>query len=137
MSANIRSAPSSAKSLAANNGQVSFAENMCKKFANFRAFFPRIANKILRKHRRIGSSHVMQWLANGMLVPWMLARGPDWEACWASHGEFTTKLENKTEFYKHFDAAWISSCLSVTKWSQWSRKIIIESVSLIIDGVIF
>ena len=65
-----------------NNGQIrrfSFAENVSKKFANFRAFFPRVANKSLRKYRRIGFGHMTWTLTNRETVWPMLARGPGWQ----------------------------------------------------------
>ena len=62
-----------------NNGQIrkiSFAENLSKKFANFRAFFPRVANKSLRKYRRFDCNHVTDGLANRRSVLTTLDPGP-------------------------------------------------------------
>ena len=61
------------------NGQIrkfSFARELCKKFANFRAFCTRVANKKLRISRRFSVYHVTPAAANRKPALRMLARGP-------------------------------------------------------------
>ena len=117
------------------NGQIrkfSFARELCKKFANFRAFCTRVANKKLRISRRFSVYHVTSAAANRKPALVMLARGPD-TACSAGCPDQHTKHHNKVLKISKQNLSralsWSRSLTSgeargsywVTKDNSWSR----------------